>query len=215
VSDQRPTLNDAALLAAIVDSTPDALLVVGTDGRIQDANRQVRDVLGYEREELIEQPLELLLPERYREVHVGHRQRFAGDPHPRSMGIGLDLFARKKDGSEIPVDVALGTVPDLDGHGRIVIAFVRDVSERRRSEELARQLRDAEHARKQALEINDNVVQGVVTALMRLELDELGDSEAVDGLRKTLTAARGIISDLLGEREVEPGGLVRSVPAEG
>ena len=198
-------------LRAIVDSTPDALLVVDRGGTIVNANSQVTAVLGYEPEELIGQPIETLLPQRYRDVHQSHRGRFFGDPHPRSMGVGLDLFARAKDGHEIPVDVALGAFGGPQGD--MAVAFVRDVSERRRAEELALRLRETEHARGQALEINDNVVQGIVTALLRLELDDMGDSDAAEGLRHTLEAARSIISDLLGQR-LEPGSLVRTTAAE-
>lgn len=199
-------------LAAIVDSTPDALLVVDGAGRIVDANHQVLPVLGYERDELVGQQLEVLLPERFRPQHQGHRLRFFGDPHARSMGVGLELFALRKDGVEIPVDVALGTVSE--DNRPAAVAFVRNISERRRAEELALRLREAEHARRQALEINDNVVQGLVTALLRLEFDGLGESEVADGLRRTLASARGIISDLLGEGELEPGALVRTLPAD-
>ena len=199
-------------LAAIVESTPDALLVVGGDGRILDANHQVLTVLGYEREELLGQQLEMLLPERFRGQHQGHRLRFFGDPHARSMGVGLELHALRKDGTEIPVDVALGTVSENDRPA--AVAFVRNISERRRSEELALRLREAEQARRQALEINDNVVQGLVTALLRLEFDERGDTDVADGLRRTLASARGIISGLLGEGDIEPGALVRTLPAD-
>ena len=82
------------------------------------------------------------------------------------MGVGLELFALRKDGVEIPVDVALGTVSEDEKPA--AVAFVRNISERRRSEELALRLREAEQARRQALEINDNVVQGLVTRLLRL-----------------------------------------------
>ena len=216
VTEQREAERSAELsrdrLAALVESTPDALLVVDASGTIRDANSQVETILGYPRDELIGSPIETLLPARYRDVHESHRARFFGNPNPRSMGVGLDLFACRKDGTEIPVDVALGTL--TGGGDPLVVAFVRDVSERRRAEYLASRLRDAELARQQALEINDNVVQGLVTALMRLELDDIGESEVVAGLRKTLAAARGIISDLLGEGDVEPGALVRTQPAD-
>lgn len=209
---ERSARASAERLAAIVDATPDALVVVGGDGTIIDANDQVLAVLGYEREELRGQPLEVLLPERFRTQHQGHRLRFFGDPHARSMGVGLELFALRKDGTEIPVDVALGSV--VEDERQVAVAFVRDISERRRSEELALRLREAEHARRQALEINDNVVQGLVTALLRLDFEGNGDGEVADGLRRTLAAARGIISDLLGEGELQPGALVRSLPAD-
>lgn len=195
-------------LLTIFDATPDALLVVDPSGRIVDANRHVETLFGYTPEELIGRPVETLLPERFHHDHKSHREQFVRDPRPRSMGVGLELFARCKDGGELPVDVALGTVQGDDGPS--VVAFVRDVSERRRMEELAARLREAETARAQALEINDTVVQGIVTALLRVEL---GDTDIADGLRATLDAARSIISDLLGERGVEPGSLVRTKPA--
>ncbi|HEX4979278.1 MAG TPA: PAS domain S-box protein [Acidimicrobiales bacterium] len=212
LSAERSARASAERLAAIVDATPDALLVVDETGAIRDANAQVSAVLGYERDELLGRQLETLLPTRFRDQHQANRLHYFADPHARSMGVGLELFALRKDGTEIPVDVALGSVVDDDRAA--AVAFVRDISERRQAEELAQRLREAEQARRQALEINDNVVQGLVTALLRLDFEGQGDGPVASGLRRTLDAARGIISDLLGEGELEPGALVRTGPAD-
>ncbi|HET9221126.1 MAG TPA: PAS domain S-box protein, partial [Roseiflexaceae bacterium] len=84
---------------ALLDAAPDAIVIVDTAGRIAMANGQVERLFGYGRAELIGQPVELLLPERLHTTHARHRAAYSAAPHTRSMGSGLDLEARRKDGS--------------------------------------------------------------------------------------------------------------------
>ncbi|HYA97917.1 MAG TPA: sigma 54-interacting transcriptional regulator [Methylomirabilota bacterium] len=120
----------------LFEFSPDAILVCDAQGRITEANARVETLFGYTRQELAGQPVELLVPERLREAHPKHRAAFAAQPHMRPMGMGLELYARRKDGSEFPVDILLGPVENQDN--RVVFVVVRDLSERKRSEEALR-----------------------------------------------------------------------------
>jgi PAS domain S-box-containing protein len=119
-----------ALLHDLVESAPDALVVVGQDGRIVLANAQTERLFGYPRAELLGQKVEMLVPPRFRDRHPGHRDAFFGAPKVRGMGAGLDLYGLRKDGSEFPVEISLSPIEG----GRLASAAIRDVTERRRAE---------------------------------------------------------------------------------
>jgi PAS domain S-box-containing protein len=131
----------------LLDVAPDAMVVVDEGGRILLANRQVESLLGYDPEELIGQLLETLLPERFRGRHVEHRAAYLNEPRPRAMGANLTLFARRRDGGEIPVEISLSPVREPEGW--VTIAAVRDISERRRMQEA---LRESEERRRLLVE---------------------------------------------------------------
>lgn len=137
-------------LKQILDLLPDAMVVVNQEGTIRLVNRQSEALFGYPREELLTQPLEILLPERFRKDHVSRREQYASAPRARPMGIGLQLFGCKKDGSEFPVDISLGPL-SLDGIPHVVAA-IRDVTEQRRLER--ERLQQAQDIRLQAELIN-------------------------------------------------------------
>ena len=90
----------------LLDTAPDAMVVVGQDGRMILVNVQTEKVFGYSRPELLGQPITLLIPERFRAAHAGHESRFFGNPGSRSMGANLQLLGRRKDGTEIPIEVS-------------------------------------------------------------------------------------------------------------
>ena len=116
-------------LAALLEAAPDALVCVEPSGRIAQLNQRVGELFGYDRDELIGAEVEVLLPEAMRERHVEFRAGFNRHPQVRSMGSGLLLSARHRDGTQIPVEVSL--VPWLEGEQGWVIAAIRDVSEQR------------------------------------------------------------------------------------
>ena len=116
----------------LLDSTPDGMVIVDADGIIQLVNRQAEALFGYDREELLGQPVEILVPERVQAVHSTHRRGYFPHPLTRPMDVGADLAARRKDGSEFPVDISLSSI-DTD-QGRLVLAAVRDITERRKFE---------------------------------------------------------------------------------
>lgn len=118
----------AAASFDLLDVVPDALIGVGTDGLIVLLNAQAISLFGYERSELLGQPVEILLPERSRHAHARHRTVYAEDPHPRPMGQGGLLVGRRKDGCEFPADISLASVETDDG--RLTVTAVRDMTER-------------------------------------------------------------------------------------
>jgi PAS domain S-box-containing protein len=130
---ERPAGPLLASTTDLLDAAPDAIVVVSEDGRIQLVNSQAEALFGYDRSELVGQPVETLIPARFRPAHPGHRRRYVEEPRHRPMGAGVELFAVRKDGSEFPAEISLG--PIHTPQGVIVMAAVRDVSERRRAED--------------------------------------------------------------------------------
>lgn len=122
----------SGLVGSVLESAPDAMVIIDRSGKILFANRQVTELFGYAPEEIIGREVELLLPERFRGRHVGHREHFAANVRFRPMGSGLDLFARRKDGSEYPVEISLS--PVYGGERTLFAAAIRDVSDRKRVE---------------------------------------------------------------------------------
>ncbi|HUY12036.1 MAG TPA: sigma 54-interacting transcriptional regulator [Terriglobia bacterium] len=121
----------------LFESSPDAILVADTQGRIVRVNAQLEKLFGYQRQELQGEPLEVLLPERFRQGHQRHRDDYNAEPRSRPMGTGLELFARRRDGGEFPVDIMLSPV---EGESKpLVLAVIRDVTERQRDQEQLRQ----------------------------------------------------------------------------
>ncbi len=121
----------------VVEASPHGIVLANTEGHIVLVNASAEKLFGYEREELIGQGIELLVPERFRAEHPGHRERFHGAPAARAMGAGLELFARRKDGSEFPVEI--GISPIQSAEGMLVLSAIVDISPRKQAEADARQ----------------------------------------------------------------------------
>jgi PAS domain S-box-containing protein len=128
-SDRTP----AAEFRLPLDSSPDAMVIVGGDGRILHANSQTARLFGWPLQELLGRQLEVLVPPRFREAHAGHRQQFFTDPRARGMGSGLELSGLRRDGSEFPIEVSLSPLRTPEG-AVVVASAIRDVSSRRRTE---------------------------------------------------------------------------------
>ncbi|HEY3766976.1 MAG TPA: PAS domain S-box protein [Gaiellales bacterium] len=125
----------------LLEFAPDAVVGIDAAGRIVLVNRQVERVFGYGRDELVGEPVERLVPERFHDIHTSHRARYFADPRTRAMGADLALFAVRKDGSEFPAEISLSSI-DLDG-GTLAVAAIRDITERQSAERRFEQLLEA------------------------------------------------------------------------
>ncbi len=121
----------------LMESVPDGLLIVNPTGRIVHANQHTVRLFGYQQNEMFGRLVEELMPERFRTVHGRHRTGFFGQLRARPMGVGLDLFGRRKEGGEFPVDISLSPLPTEEGV--LVICAVRDASERKQFERMLRE----------------------------------------------------------------------------
>jgi PAS domain S-box-containing protein len=117
---------------AILDSAPDAIVIVGVEGYIELVNKQTEKMFGYKRSELIGNRVEILIPDELRDKHVGHRTEFFKNHSPRPMGSGLELYAKKKNGELFPVEISLS--PMQTNEGMFVSAAIRDITLRKKSE---------------------------------------------------------------------------------
>ena len=176
-----------ARLRALLESAPDGILIVDGEGRIVSVNARMRAMFGYEPSELVGQPVEVLVPERLRSAHHGHRGRYLADPRTRPMGQGTDLTARRKDGTEFPVEIGLGAA--RQGGAPLVTCVVTDVTQRKRVEAERSALADAQRrAAERATRL-----QRVTAALAEaLTTDEVARVVVVEGGAAVGAAAGGV-----------------------
>jgi PAS domain S-box-containing protein len=193
------------LFRGLLDSAPDAMVIVDVDGLIQVVNAQTEKLFGYTRAELRAQSVDLLLPDRFRTKHARNRLSYLSKPRARPMGADLDLYGRRKDGSEFPVDISLS--PMESETGLLVIAAVRDVSDRReatrkldetfqtaqRQRLFARLIAAQEEERLRiASDIHDDTIQAMTATSLRMQQlrRHLTDEAQIDLLSKLEEAVR-------------------------
>jgi PAS domain S-box-containing protein len=213
-------------LRAAVDSSPSGLLMVDDKGSIVLVNREIERMFGYSREELLGRPVEALVPERYRKAHPGDRAGFFAAPRIRSMGAGRELFGRRKDGSEVPIEI--GLTPIATDDGLFVISSIVDVTtrreaeaDRRRLEEELRQSQKMEAVGRLAAGIahDFNNVLSAIVGYAELARDSEGHTHAagdIDALLAVAARGRDLVDRILqfGRRqkaELRPLDLSRSV----
>jgi PAS domain S-box-containing protein len=148
----------------VFEAAPNAMIMVNEQGKIVLVNNRVETVFGYPREELVGLSIEALLPDRFRRQHPGDRDRFSDAPKARTMGAGRDVFGRRKDGSEVPVEIGLNPIRTTEG--LFVVASVVDISERRRAEA------ESSTLRQELTHISRVAILGELTAAIVHELSQ-------------------------------------------
>jgi PAS domain S-box-containing protein len=220
--DEEALRESEARAGAILDATPDAYVIVDGEGRIVRVNAQTERLFGYAREELLGRTVELLLPERFREAHVQHRASYRAAPRARPMGMGLDLYARRKDGSEVPVEISLSPLETAEG--ALVISAIRDITARKQAEqalertnrrlaEANEELARASRVKSEFLAIMSHEIRtpmnGVIGAIGLLLDAPLTPEqhEYAEIVRNSGEALLAIINDILDFSKIEAGRL--------
>jgi PAS domain S-box-containing protein len=211
--------NEILPIRELLDSAPDGFVVVDEQGKIVLANHKTEQMFGYERDDLIGQPVDVLIPMRLHQVHQAHREAYVHDPKVRPMGLGLDLVGRRKDGSEFPLEISLS--PLKTASSTLFTAVVRDITERKELEDerrvLAAELETERERDRIAMDLHDGIMQDIYAATLSLELavDEAEPSSqaslerVIDHLHDVVRNIRSYIFDL---RPREFGGdLVEAV----
>ena len=199
----------------LLESAPDSMVIIDERGRIAIVNAQAEAMFGYSRAAMLGQPVETLLPKRLRDRHIQHREGFTRNPSLRPMGVGLNLAAQRRDGSEFPVEISLS--PVVTANGQFVSSVIRDVTVRKRMEdEIIAARQEAERANKAnsaflAAASHDlrQPVQALSLlngALRRTVKDERA-LEMIDNQQHSLTAMTNLLNSLLDISRLDAGAV--------
>jgi PAS domain S-box-containing protein len=186
----------------MLELAPNGWVLVDGTGKILYTNSEVESLFGYSRSELINQHVEVLVPERLRRVHLVHRRGYMDHPSLRPMGLGMSLVGRRKDGSEFPVEISLSPI---EGGGAVyVIAVIRDITERQMLEDERNHFRmelEMERERDRiGMDLHDGIMQEIYASGLTLEL-ALGDLEedpalAGEGIEKAIEQLHAVIRNI-------------------
>jgi two-component system, NarL family, sensor histidine kinase DevS len=204
--------DDDGLIAGIIEAAPDGIVMIDESGTIVLVNRRTEELFGYDRADLLGKPVESLLPERYRQVHQGHRTRYRVEPRTRPMGVGLSLLGQRSDGTEFPIEISLSALDSGGAHR--AIAMIRDITERLEIERLlgeaAESVQLLEDRERIARDLHDLVIQRLFAAGMALQgtISRLDDQDVaqrvtrvVDDLDDTISQLRTVIFGLQDRRD--------------
>ncbi len=187
----------------LLDAAPDAMMVVDRGGNILTLNPQAERLFGWKSEELLGHPVETLIPDRFRPAHVAHRAEYRSSPRPRPMGAGINLAARRRDGSEFPADISLS--PLDAGSQTLVLAVIRDITERKRAEETL--FREKERALVTLASIGDAVITTDAAGTIEFAnpvAERLIGRALSEAVGKPLAEALPLVSDATGAAAESP-----------
>jgi len=186
----------------VVEAAPSGMIMVNQEGQITLANLQAEKTFGYPREELLGRPIEMLLPERLRSGHRGFRHDYLCDPQARPMGAGRELFGRRKDGSEVPVEIGLS--PIHTSKGLLVLASIVDISERKLAElEAARQRHDLAHLARVSTvgELSSSLAHELTHPITAILSNAQAAQRFLAGDHVDLDEVREILNDIVSQDE--------------
>ncbi len=159
------------VLRQALDAAPDGIAIIDADGTIVSVNRMVAQLFEYDHDELVGMSVDLLLPEATRATHAARRAEYEATPRTRAMGSGLDLRARRRSGAEFPVEISLSPLPTDDG--LLVVAIIRDVTDRRASEDELRRAHEeltiVDDRERIARDLHDTVIQRLFAVGLSLQ----------------------------------------------
>ncbi len=198
---------------AFVENAPQTILIHDANGKIAVVNSQAVSMFGYSRQELIGQPVEMLMPARFRNSHVGHRKAYMRNPAVRPMGIGLELSALRKDGSEFPVEISLSPVETAKGV--LVSSTIVDITERKKLAERTRWATVLEERARMARDIHDTLAQGFTGIILNLEAIEEASAGLPEEIRRRIARARDVARSSLEEARRSVLALASPLPMNG
>src|SRR5206468_3469600 len=181
---------------ALLESAPDAMVIVNERGEIVLLNAQTVKLFGYSQDDLLGQRVEILIPERFATGHAEHREHYASEPRARPMGAGLELYGRRKDGTEFPVEVSLSPLETEEG--LLVTAAIRDIADRKRLEHEVLAVSEREQ-RRMGQDLHDGLCQQLagiecMTRALQRKLSTQSSPESV-----TVTKVSNLLRDSIGD----------------
>jgi PAS domain S-box-containing protein len=181
----------------VVETAPDAIVLVNPQGQIVMTNPRAEQMFRYSQQELIGQPVEILVPDRFRRGHADNRSCYLRKPVIRLMGAGQELCVVRKDGSEFPVEISLSPIETVDG--TLVSSTIRDITERKQLEAQARRSSILEERSRMARDIHDTMAQGFTGIVLNLEAAEEASADLSEEVRNRITRARNVARQNLEE----------------
>jgi two-component system, sensor histidine kinase and response regulator len=202
--------NQNLLFHKVVESAPNAMIMIDSTGKMLLVNLQAEKLFGYPREELLNATIEMLVPERFRQVHPGLRAGFFHSPKTRAMGAGRDLFGRRKDGSEVPVEIGLNPL-EIDGKSYVLTSII-DITERKKNEQLIASREAALEASRLKSQFLANMsheirtplngIIGLTNLLFTMAMTE-DQREHLHGIRISADTLLSLINDILDLSKIE------------